>query len=158
MSMRIPVKHALCVAAVFVAGTVNAQSTADFQYKAPTVGPAVGPGAAKYKLGAYMTPIQYYEPQIGGYVNAMRIDAPIKFSPAQRYGLESGDILTRIDGVPVRNFIDLRNQINASSGTVTLRIRDIRSGTYSDMLGVVLEPIGPPPGPGGGGGGSPVGP
>ena len=51
-------------------------------------------------------------------------------SPAQRVGLEPGDVIVGINNQPVRTIDDLPSLIGGNS-RVTLLIRDVRTGKYN---------------------------
>lgn len=52
-------------------------------------------------------------------------------SPASRIGLEQGDIIHEVDGIPVTTRWELSNAIRYSDGYVRLLIEDVRTGQYA---------------------------
>jgi len=51
-------------------------------------------------------------------------------SPASRIGLEQGDIIHEVDGIPVTTRWELSNALRYSDGYVRLLIEDVRTGQY----------------------------
>jgi membrane-associated protease RseP (regulator of RpoE activity) len=63
-------------------------------------------------------------------ITGARITAVAMGSPAQRVGLEAGDIIVAIDNQPVRAVDDFPRLIGTSK-RVSLVIRDVRTGRYN---------------------------
>jgi len=68
----------------------------------------------------------------GRYELPARIEAVLPDSAASRAGFEAGDVVTAIDGSPVRNFIDMQRTI-ASSADSTLTITVDRAGAERQL-------------------------
>jgi S1-C subfamily serine protease len=51
-------------------------------------------------------------------------------SPAQRVGLEPGDIIVAIDGQPVRTLTEFNRLVEMSGRRVNLLVRNVRNGQY----------------------------
>ena len=52
------------------------------------------------------------------------------YGAAERMGLEQGDIVTQVNGRPIRGLWDLRRALDRSNGYVRLMVRDVRTGQY----------------------------
>jgi membrane-associated protease RseP (regulator of RpoE activity) len=88
--------------------------------------------------GAYVAPrAPAYALQITGLTPGM---------PAQRAGLEVGDIIVSINGRPTANVGDLRAALAASNGQASLAVRDVRTGQQTFVpvwLGYAMPPGAP---------------
>lgn len=60
-------------------------------------------------------------------------------SPAQRIGLEVGDVIVGIDNLPVRSLDEYRRLLGPGSRRVELLIRDGRTGLYVRTLGYTVN-------------------
>lgn len=58
-----------------------------------------------------------------------RLNAVATGSPAQRVGLEVGDVIVAIDGLPVRSADDF-SRLTANKARVSLVLRDVRTGRF----------------------------
>lgn len=66
------------------------------------------------------------------------VAATMQGSPAERYGLRAGDVITALNGKPVADCKDLRNRISEVSAGQTASFAIIRDGR-SQQIDVVLE-------------------
>jgi len=58
-----------------------------------------------------------------------RLNAVAAGGPAQRSGLEVGDVIVAIDGQPIRSAYDF-SRLTANKARVSLVVRDVRSGRF----------------------------
>lgn len=63
------------------------------------------------RLGARFLIEQMYLPQFGTFWGARIVSRPVYGSPLQRLGLDEGDVITRLDGVPVTRYEQLEQHI-----------------------------------------------
>ncbi len=96
---------------------------------------------ANYVLGAWLSEIHFYDPgtrrdELGLYVNNVVLNGP-----AHRKGIERGDIIVRINGQRVTDLAEYKLALNASSGTVVIRLRNRRTGRYINVNDVRLDPV-----------------
>jgi S1-C subfamily serine protease len=54
-------------------------------------------------------------------------------SPAQRAGLEVGDVIVRVDGVRVRSPEELLKALDQSTGNPNLKVLNVRNGQYVEL-------------------------
>jgi S1-C subfamily serine protease len=80
------------------------------------------PPAPVWRLGIGATP----DPVFGG----LRITAVDPGSPAERIGLEVGDVIVQVNGRPIYVWADLQNALANSRGYLRMRVWDSRTGTY----------------------------
>lgn len=93
-----------------------------------------------------------YDPWYGPY-QALRVVYVYFGSPAS-YRVEVGDIISRVDGHRVQTYADFYQRVSqSSSGVISLRVRDVRTGYFIDLQNIHLMAY-----PSGGGGGGPAGP
>ena len=59
--------------------------------------------------------------------------------PAEKAGVKRGDVITRVDGVPVQNSNDVRNRIAATKPGSTVALRVTRNGREQDIQARVAE-------------------
>lgn len=107
----------------------------------------------QWYLGIRGQDVTAYDPASGSYYQAVYVAYRYSGTPGEAH-LDTGDIITRVDGNRVSNMNQLRAAIGFSSGVVSLRVRDVRTGQFVNLNGVQLID---PPNPGGGGGGGPGG-
>jgi hypothetical protein len=62
-------------------------------------------------------------------------------SPAQKWGLETGVVITAIDGKPVRSEDDYKVAIDNSNGTINLDVRDVKTKKTIKIENVQLEAL-----------------
>lgn len=72
---------------------------------------------APYRLGIYCHTVG----------DGVMVDGLISGGPAERIGLEVGDIITSVDGNPIEDTSDLYRALQRSGGFARLRIIDVRS-------------------------------
>ena len=81
---------------------------------------------------------------------ALRVTHVYAGSPAS-YRVESGDVITRVDGKRTETYADFAAAVGFSTtGTIDIRVRDVRTGHFVDIHGIKLAPYpapGPAPGP-----------
>jgi S1-C subfamily serine protease len=87
------------------------------------------------RLGAS---VQELTPQLASYFGAdagVLVESVSDDSPAARAGLRAGDVITTVNGNPVRTRVDLMRELANQAGTVTIGIvRDKKSSTVSATL------------------------
>jgi hypothetical protein len=130
-------------------------------YAVPQAGGAVAYAARKWFFGVTMFDVNFFDSFYQKYFFGVQIHKVFPGTPASSK-VESGDIVTRIDGVRVETVAQFVTQMEASAtGTVAMKVRDVNSGAYVDFNVTLLPfPTGGSgtPGGGGGGGGGPGGP
>ncbi|MBX6311763.1 MAG: PDZ domain-containing protein [Isosphaeraceae bacterium] len=120
---------------------VPARAQALVPYYQPVPPPITQP---KYRLGVLMRNVVYLEPGFGWIagVQVARVDSG---SPAQRAGIEPGDIITRVGGLRTTQYVQVQSLLDQSGGTVILRLKDWRTGRYVDTPPIVLDSAKPVP-------------
>ena len=88
-----------------------------------------------------------------GTVDGVEIYNVLAGYPAANEGFEHGDVIVKVDGSRVHNIADFKKAITQSSGTVTLRVRDVRTGSYINYPNIKLVKVSQGGGSGGTGGG-----
>jgi serine protease Do len=82
--------------------------------------------------------VQELTPQLASYFGAdagVLVESVSDDSPAARAGLRAGDVITTVNGNPVRTRVDLMRELANQAGTVTIGIvRDKKSSTVSATL------------------------
>ena len=117
-----------------------------FTFPAGTPQPFTPP--PKFQLGIIPQPVTFQDPFFG-LVTGIEVMNIVAGQPAQQNGVNIGDIITRINGTSIHSLLDLALQLNASGGTVVLRVRDVNSGQFVDTQPITLAPVAPGAGPGG---------
>jgi len=102
------------------------------QPAAPHASPTATSGA-RPSLGIFMQPVRLSNGQAG-----LQIQRVEPSGPAQRAGLESGDIIVRVDGAPVAQPDQLRQALARSDGRPRLTLINVRDGQPVD-IGVPLD-------------------
>jgi serine protease Do len=81
-----------------------------------------GPGERGGKLGLAVRPLTAEEKQeLGGGAQGVVVEQV--GGPAARAGLRPGDVITAVNGTPVRSPDDLRKQVDKAKGSVALLVR-----------------------------------
>jgi hypothetical protein len=142
------VARKLVLAVAFLAGLALIPAVANAQGHSHrlVVDPAGQPsGYYAWRLGAEF---EIQTMQIPGYVfRAARIVSEPEFgSPLNQLGLQIGDVITRLDGIPVTNYTELDRHAHRTV------IRYIKAGTTLPRNGVVYIPCDSPISPVAGGG------
>lgn len=75
------------------------------------------------RLGARFLVQQMYLPQFGNFWAARIVSEPAWDSPLRQLGLEEGDVITRLDGLPVMNTQELERHV------LDTGVRYIKAGT-----------------------------
>lgn len=83
------------------------------------------------KLGARFLVQQMYLPQFGNFWAARIVSEPEMNSPLRQLGLEQGDVITRLDGIPVMNTQELERHI------LDTGVRFIRAGGQNVFKGTM---------------------
>jgi S1-C subfamily serine protease len=85
-----------------------------------------------YRLGVYTSPVNLsppgYAPVIGLYINSV-----VPNGAAAAIQLDPGDIITRVNGYRVTTPAELSQALQGGGPTVTIRIRNVRTGQFQDM-------------------------
>lgn len=147
----------MLVALLGLAGVARAQVPAQVAPPAPGEPPAVyKPSAsapvyfnptAKYTLGVWLSPVHWFEPLTGHDEEGLYVTDVVLNGPANKAGIERGDIIVRVDGQRITNLAEFKLSLNASaSGKVKVRTRDWRTGKYLD-IDAELTPASPPVNP-----------
>ncbi len=76
--------------------------------------------------------------------NGVTVRGVIPGGPGERAGLRQGDVITAVDGQPVRSVADVRRQLRDRQAGDTLTLTVNRGGTSLDV-DVVVQPVGPAP-------------
>ncbi len=77
-------------------------------------------------------------------VYGLRVDGVVPYGPAQRVGIEPGDVILLANGARVRSGADLRLYTSRWSGALPLGIVDVRTGALITVY-PQLSPYGFPP-------------
>jgi serine protease Do len=119
----------------------------------PNPGPFPPPAPIAYTLGVNVVTVTLPPaPVYGAYVAprapayGLQITGLSAGMPAQRAGLEVGDILLSINGRPMADVGDLRAALAASNGQASVVARDVRTGQQT-VIPVWLGPPIPPGAP-----------
>jgi S1-C subfamily serine protease len=100
-----------------------------------------GPPPARAAFGAFAT----------GVAQGVRIDSTVPGSPAALSGLDPGDIVTDINGQPVRTMDQLRDAVRRSPDEMAYTLFNIRTGKLQGMVCTLdrdkVAQDGPSPGP-----------
>src|SRR5690606_17414282 len=70
-------------------------------------------------------------------ITGLLIEQVTEDSPAEEAGIRAGDVMTAIDGVPIRSVISAIEQINRKAPGQGVQLRIFREGSYRDIT-VVL--------------------
>ena len=102
-------------------------------------GPAPGPNQPSYTLGADLsatmlsrpvgedTGFQRFRP--ASYDRGLRVNSVVPNAPAERTGLEPGDVLVEANGLRLESEADLDRAMAGSRGTLQLKVVNVRTGT-----------------------------
>jgi S1-C subfamily serine protease len=85
---------------------------------------------ATYRLGVNGVAVPLNSGLIYNANFAFQITFVEPFSPAQRGGLEVGDLIVTANGQSIQSPDDLRQAVAFSGGVLRLTVRDVRSGQY----------------------------
>jgi S1-C subfamily serine protease len=80
-------------------------------------------------LGILGRPIVFENGSLG-----MQVGQVFPGSPAQRVGLEPGDVIARVDGTPFVTPNDMNLALGRSNGRPVLTVFRVRHGQYVDVL------------------------
>ncbi|MGC8551812.1 MAG: S1C family serine protease [Phycisphaerae bacterium] len=95
----------------------------------------------KYTQVSLNDPLRQQWPALGNQ-GAVRVDKVLKNSPAQAAGIRPGDIITRIDGVPIRFFAHVMDRVSDNPSRV--RITLLRDGRHKKLLADLSQHRRPP--------------
>ncbi len=95
----------------------------------------------KYTQVGLNDPLRRQWPALGNQ-GAVRVDKVLKNSPAQAAGIRLGDIITRIDGVPIRFFARVIDRVSDNPSRV--RITLLRDGRHKKLFADLSQHRRPP--------------
>ena len=102
---------------------------------------AISSARQSLRLGVWTTSIRYYDPLSERVTTGLRVDAVQFGGPAQRVGIEAGDIIVSIDGKRVETVEELANTLDGSGGIASVYLRDWRTGRYVSRDRVTLMKV-----------------
>jgi serine protease Do len=85
--------------------------------------PIPGPRGVRARLGVTLTPLTDQLASYFGVKEGVLVSAVAAGSPAEQAGIRAGDVLTAIDGRPVRSPADVSASARAAARGVTLEVR-----------------------------------
>jgi hypothetical protein len=100
----------------------------DFNPQQPVQQPAPQGPQRPRRLGVQIQPVDVGNGELG--LQLISVGAG---SPAQRAGLEVGDVIVRVDGVRVRSPEELLKALDQSTGNPNLKVLNVRNGQYVEL-------------------------
>lgn len=94
-----------------------------------------------FRLGIWTTSVRYYDPVSERVTTGLRVDAVQVGGPAQRVGIEAGDIIVSIDGQRVETVEEVGNVLDSTGGSASVYLRDCRTGQYVSRESVLLMKV-----------------